>query len=181
MVQRRGNRVKIIHSERQLEALGERFAREALRRYGLRPTAIVFALEGDLGAGKTTFLRGFARGLGIKRRITSPTFVLARRYRLPSRKPYAVGRKAKTLQRYSVTALQPTYFWHIDAYRLRGARELSSIEYAEIVHDPQNIVAIEWADRIKAAVPKRATWIQFRHHPKGRTVTFRSGKLHRNS
>ena len=154
----------LVRSEKQLEALGQKLGRKILKSrvrasstiYKLPTT--VFALVGELGAGKTTFLRGFAKGLGIKARITSPTFILARRYRI-SKKFYTLYPKPYTL-----------YLWHIDAYRLRNERDLASIDFQEIILNPHNIVAIEWADRVRKAIPLRAVWITFTHHKNGRKV-----------
>ena len=153
-----------MRSEKQLEALGKRLARKILRFRRSRSTthhslSTVFALSGELGAGKTTFLRGFARGLGVKTRITSPTFVLARRHRLPRKIPSTIYQLPST-----------NYFWHIDAYRLRNERDLASIDFQEIISDPHTIVAIEWADRVRKAIPRRAVWITFTHHKNGRKV-----------
>ncbi len=88
----------------------------------------VVALIGDLGAGKTTFTQGFAKGLGITDKIISPTFVLIRIHPLPNSK-----RK----------------LFHIDLYRLEGRIDLKQIGLEEIISDPQNIVLIEWAEKIK--------------------------------
>ncbi len=84
----------------------------------------VLCLYGDLGAGKTTLVQGLAKGLGIKRRITSPTFIIARKY---------------------------NNFWHIDLYRLDNADTLG---LPEIFADPKNIVIIEWPEIIKKVLPE---------------------------
>ena len=157
-------------SEKQLEALGQKLGRKILKSRVRSPatsdqlSATVFALVGELGAGKTTFLRGFTKGLGIKVRITSPTFVLARRHRIP--KPLSV-----------IYHLPATTFWHIDAYRLRNKRDLASINFQEIISNPHIIVAIEWADRVRKAIPRGAVWIIFMHHKNGRKVIFLKNKL----
>lgn len=165
-------RTMIVRNERTLESLGQRTGQRLLRskkhQRGRFASSAVIALSGPLGAGKTTFLRGFARGLGIRRRLTSPTFILARRYRIPkkfhipnSRFPGRAGQ------------IQPRWFWHLDVYRLRGHQDLAGLDFSEILEDPANIVAIEWAEKIKKALPKRTTWMRFSHHSKGRTVHFR--------
>lgn len=80
----------------------------------------ILALSGELGAGKTTFVQGFAKGLGIKEKIISPTFIIIRQY--------------------------PTNFYHIDLYRVENFQELG---LKEILENPNNIVLIEWAEKIK--------------------------------
>lgn len=106
--------------------------------------ATVVALVGDLGAGKTTFVQGFARGLGIKEKITSPTFLIYKKYLI------------------SKTSL--TNFYHVDAYRIKKLSELKPIKFKEILADPKNLVIIEWADLIKKALPKKIVTVAFKHH-----------------
>ena len=94
--------------------------------------ARVFALSGELGAGKTTFVQGFAEALGIKEKIISPTFVLIRQHKIPCSK--------KTL-------------YHIDLYRID---DISNIGLEEILSNPDNIVLIEWAEKIENILPENA-------------------------
>lgn len=106
--------------------------------------ARVFGLVGNLGAGKTTFTREFLRALGVRGGVTSPTFVLVRRY--------------GTKKGGGVHAA-----YHIDAYRLRGAKELGLLGWKEILVSPHHLVLVEWADRVKRAMPKHTRWIVFTH------------------
>ena len=168
-------------SEKELERIGFRYAGR-FRRLGTQhhaKEATVLALVGELGAGKTTFLRGFARGLGIRKRVTSPTFVLARRYKIPPRtmRRNAVGYNAKISSDATAYSLRPTadykWFWHFDCYRLHSVHDLEELGFREIIRDPHALVAIEWADRIKNALRKKTAWIEFSHHPKGRRVVIR--------
>ena len=94
----------------------------------------IFALQGDLGSGKTTFVQGLAKHFGIKQRITSPTFVIMKRY----------GR-----------------FYHIDCYRVNKSKELIELGFNGIVSNTKNIVCIEWAEKIKDIIPKQAVWLKF--------------------
>lgn len=103
----------------------------------------VLALSGELGSGKTTFVQGLAKALGIREQITSPTFVLMKIYRLP--KPFK-----------NITQL-----CHIDAYRLDCADELAAIGAGEYIGDAQTLTVIEWPELVYAMVPKQATWIYF--------------------
>ena len=110
--------------------------------------ALIIALSGDLGSGKTTFVQGFLRAAGIKKKITSPTFVLVKRFK---------------------------NIYHIDCYRIRQARELIKLGLKEVFKNPQNIVLIEWAEKIKRILPKDAIWIKFKHGGKinERTIIFK--------
>ncbi|MFH1979359.1 MAG: tRNA (adenosine(37)-N6)-threonylcarbamoyltransferase complex ATPase subunit type 1 TsaE [Patescibacteria group bacterium] len=105
--------------------------------------AFVVALEGDLGAGKTTFAQGFARALGIKEKITSPTFVLLKKYKINS-------------DRYGSLI-------HIDAYRLEDPQDLIELGWDKLVLDPKNIILVEWADKIKKILPKKHILIKLMH------------------
>lgn len=108
------------------------------------------ALVGDLGAGKTTFVQGFAKALGIKNRIVSPTFIIFRNYKL------LVKSKARHATRYK-------NFYHVDLYRMNGVKELNILNFKSILHSPFNIILIEWADKIKKLLPKDTIWINLNH------------------
>jgi len=108
--------------------------------------ARIFALKGDLGAGKTTFTQGLIKGLGSKRRATSPTFVIMRRHALKNARHKNI--------------------FHIDAYRLATAEHLAVLGFKEIAADAKNIIVIEWPERAKKILPKHTTWIEFRHGKK---------------
>jgi tRNA threonylcarbamoyladenosine biosynthesis protein TsaE len=128
--------------ERETRKLAEIFAKEVLFRFPLKRRAMVLALDGPLGSGKTTFVKGFACGLGLRQKITSPTFLIMRAYRLPK-------------------GSQVT-FWHIDCYRLHYGREIIKLGFRDVICDPGNIVLIEWAKNIKPALPKKIIQIKFR-------------------
>ncbi len=99
----------------------------------------IIALSGDLGAGKTTFTQGFAEGLGITNNIVSPTFLIIRQYPLTSKK----------------------YFYHLDLYRLENI-DLVGSGIAEILEDSENIVLIEWAEKIEKDLPENTKKINLR-------------------
>jgi len=113
-------------------------------------TAVILALEGELGAGKTVFVKAFAKALGIKSKITSPTFVILKKYSIPKPVPHTP---------YPV----PYFLYHIDAYRLRDHRNLVAMGIKEILADPQNIVLIEWSDRVQKILPKKHIKIHIDH------------------
>lgn len=97
----------------------------------------VIALSGDLGAGTTTFAQGFAKGLNIKDRIVSPTFLIIRQYPIPNKK---------------------NFFYHIDLYRMEEI-DLKISGLNEILSEPSNIVLIEWADKLGKDLPENITKI----------------------
>lgn len=124
-------------------------ARKLLSHIGERPVkkhATLVALQGELGAGKTTFVKAVARTLGIKHTVTSPTFILLRVYKIPKKHPLST---------------RFTHLTHIDAYRLKGASELGHLGWRELVKDPKNIIFIEWAERVKGALPKKRVTLRF--------------------
>jgi len=124
----------------QTKKLGEILAKKFLKTK-LKKTALVIGLEGNLGGGKTTFLQGFAKGLGIKKRILSPTFII--------------------VKRFQVSGFRFQYFYHIDCYRIQKLKEILDLGFKKIISNPQNIVAIEWADRIRKILPRETFWISF--------------------
>jgi len=127
----------------QTKKLGEVLAKEILRTK-IKKTAFVIGLEGDLGGGKTTFLQGFARGLGVKQKILSPTFVILKKFKIPR----------KETVHYLLSAVR--WFYHIDCYRIQKPKEILDLGFKEIISNPKNIVTIEWADRIRKILPKNS-------------------------
>ena len=104
----------------------------------------VFALKGDLGTGKTVFAKGLAKGLGVKKTITSPTFVLMKIY------PIEGNKHIKE-------------FCHIDTYRLKGEKDFEAIGAEEYLNKKDVVVAIEWPDKIKNLLPKDAKLVKLKH------------------
>lgn len=121
---------------------------EALKTKLIR-LATILALRGDLGSGKTTFTQGFLRGLGVKGRVNSPTFVLMKRFKLKNRR------------------FKNAY--HIDCYRVKKSSELLSLGLKEIFSNSENIVLIEWPERISRILPKRRINLVFNHEKDMRT------------
>jgi len=127
----------------QTKKIAVRLAHNLLKSGRSKSKAAIIALYGDLGAGKTTFVQGFAKGLGLSSRIVSPTFLIIRNYKL----------KVKRYKR----------LYHVDVYRLHSVKELESLGFKKIISDPQNIVLIEWADKIKKILPPDTIWIHLEH------------------
>ncbi len=128
--------MKVISSNfLETKNLGKQLARDFLS-CGKKP--IILNLIGDLGAGKTTFVQGFASGLGIKKKILSPTFVILNKFKIKDR-----------------------FFYHIDCYRIENIEEIKSLEIEEILKDPQSIILIEWGEKIKKILPTDTIRINF--------------------
>ena len=121
----------ISRSEGETEALGARLA-------GLLSPGAVVSLYGDLGAGKTAFTRGIARGLGITGRVTSPTFTIVNEYeggRLP--------------------------LFHFDLYRLTSADELFDIGWEDFLRRG-GVCAVEWSENVGDALEPDAVFVDIR-------------------
>ena len=128
---------------RETQKLAALLAGEIQSGYTPRDSALVIALEGNLGGGKTTFAQGFARGLGVKVSVLSPTFVLMRIHALKDKQSHF-----KRLV-------------HIDAYRIEHVSQMHALDWGRIVADPENIILVEWAGNIKKVLPKDAIHISF--------------------
>ncbi len=122
---------------------------DGTRRAGRPRGAVVVALSGELGAGKTTFTQGFARALGIREKIQSPTFVLMKIYDL---KHEAVSAKHEY-----------KYLVHIDCYRIHGPKDLIHLGLKDMLRDQDATILIEWPERIKKIIPSNALWLFFGH------------------
>jgi tRNA threonylcarbamoyladenosine biosynthesis protein TsaE len=112
----------------------------------------IVCLYGDLGSGKTTFVQGLAQGLGIKNRIISPTFIIVRSYEL------------------GVMS-----FYHIDLYRMENEKDIESLGLGEILNNKDNIIAIEWAEKLKDKGLKNRIDVEFSYEKNDvRKIAFRS-------
>lgn len=125
-------------------ASAEETRAHAARLASALPPGSVLALHGDLGAGKTTFVQGLARGLGITEPVTSPTFAILMLHR-------GAGR---------VLA-------HVDAYRIRGARALEELMIDDFLVSPW-WAAIEWPDHVADWLPPDTLHLELGHTPDGR-------------
>ncbi|MBO6014810.1 MAG: tRNA (adenosine(37)-N6)-threonylcarbamoyltransferase complex ATPase subunit type 1 TsaE [Oscillospiraceae bacterium] len=108
------------HNEAETEALGERFAAS------LPSGSVIVAMYGDLGAGKTAFVRGMARGLGLDCRVSSPTFTIVNEY---------LGKRDLI---------------HFDMYRLRSADELFDIGWEDYIRRGA-VCVVEWSENVQDA------------------------------
>jgi tRNA threonylcarbamoyladenosine biosynthesis protein TsaE len=117
-----------------------------------KDVAVVVALSGELGAGKTTFAQALAKALGVEESVTSPTFVIEKIYALS-------GKKFSRLV-------------HIDAYRLNGAHELQVLGWDALLRDPQNLIVIEWPEKVEGAIPADALMLSFAGSGEGRDISY---------
>lgn len=109
----------------------------------------VICLRGPLGAGKTTFVRGFLRRLGHRGRVPSPTFALVNEY--PRLKPRV---------------------YHLDLYRVE-AKELGLLALEEYLGDPRAVSLIEWPEAAESVLPARRVEVRFAYAPRGRKIAVR--------
>jgi len=103
----------------------------------------VVCLYGDLGSGKTTFAQGFAQGLGITQKIISPTFIVIRSYQVDHE-------KVKN-------------FHHVDLYRIESEHDIEGLGLIELMQDKENIVVIEWPEKIENMLPQNRKDILFKY------------------
>ena len=127
------------HSIEETKILAQKFV-EALTK---REEAVVVALDGDLGSGKTTFSQFVGEALGVRDAIQSPTFLIEKIYELYD-KPWK-------------------HLIHIDAYRLDKEEELLHLGWKEIISRQDNLVLVEWAEKVKGILPEGTIHISFKH------------------
>lgn len=132
-------------SATETKKIARLFAEELLKTE-LGKSAFVVLLKGDLGAGKTTFVQGLMRGLGVRRKIMSPTFTLLRSYKIKA-------------NNFSI-------IHHFDCYRINEAQEIKDLGFKEVLKDPRNIVLIEWPERIQKVLPREKVLISLEYGDK---------------
>jgi tRNA threonylcarbamoyladenosine biosynthesis protein TsaE len=120
------------NNKKETKALGKMLAEEI-------KGGVIICLSGELGSGKTTFAQGFLQGLKIKGPYTSPTFVVMKQYKL-----------AKNKNAY-----------HIDAYRIKE-KDILNLGWEEMIQNQENIILVEWAERIQKIIPANSLQIKFK-------------------
>jgi len=143
-------------STRQTKKFSEFFAQEIYKTKFRFRGAVILALKGNLGSGKTTFTQGFLRGLGVKKKITSPTFVIFKCYKLSPLAKASGGRRVKNFK----------FVYHVDCYRIKKSQDLLILGIKEIFDNPKNIVLIEWPERISKILPKERINLKFEYGKK---------------
>lgn len=108
-----------------------------------KDAATVVGLYGELGSGKTTFMKYFAAALGVKEEIKSPTFVIMKFFHL---------------------SIFPSFckLIHIDAYRIEKEEEMLNLGWNEIISDSKNLICIEWPEKISGILPSHIM-VKFEH------------------
>ena len=134
----------ITNSPAETEALGEALGK-------ILPAGTVLAYFGDLGAGKTAFTRGLARGLGYQNAVTSPTYTIVNEY-LGGRLP----------------------LFHFDMYRLRSAEDLWDIGWEDYL-DRGGVCAVEWSENVREALKGAVTVDIQRLSENSRRITLEGG------
>lgn len=145
----------ITNSEQETFDWAKNFAQ------GLKGGEII-GLTGDLGAGKTIFTKGLADGLGIKKTVTSPTFVIMKIYEIknqPARGWSASGGKSDI-----------RYLTHIDAYRLKSEEDIIAIGADEYFGRKDTITIIEWPENIKKVLPKKTIYININYEEENKRI-----------
>ncbi len=128
-----------IKKEEELQTVATRVLELLIKQKDINGISVL-ALSGDLGAGKTSFMKVLAHAIGVVEEVTSPTFVVMNHYEIESD-----------------TGAQKTEFfahlYHLDAYRIEEQDEMRVIHFDEILKTEHALVCIEWAERIKELLP----------------------------
>ena len=136
-------KIKIIsESPKETQKIASFFMQAILKKYDLKQRSLVVSLEGPLGGGKTEFLKGVARFLKLKEKVFSPTFLIMKSF--PCKTSFF-----KTL-------------WHLDCYRIEKSKEIKELDFLEIIKNPENLIFIEWGNKIKKILPKDHWKIKFK-------------------
>src|SRR3989344_342223 len=143
----------ISKSKVQTQKLAVRLAKKVARTNSKsHRSATIIALSGELGSGKTTFIQGFCKALGVKHGVSSPTFIIFRKH--------SISKSSK------LKAKSYLYIYHFDLYRLRKPKEILALGFKKIINNPDNIVLIEWLEVVKKLLPKNTIWLRFEHGKK---------------
>ena len=145
-----------VNSVEETWGLARRFAAE------LKPGDVV-CLEGDLGAGKTTFTQGLAAALGVAGRVTSPTFCLVQEHRTLRSRSEVEVENGKLTVLSPPQASTPTFFLvHMDLYRLHDEDDVLAIGWEDYLAEGA-ILVVEWPERAGSLIPPTAKHVVFTH------------------
>jgi tRNA threonylcarbamoyladenosine biosynthesis protein TsaE len=143
--------VRTIENEEAMPTVAD----EILSILPQKKGANVLALSGELGAGKTAFVRALAEQLGVREHITSPTFVIMKTYTVPDNE--------------NISTLV-----HIDAYRVEDVREMDVLGIPGLMQQEKTLICIEWPEHIKELIPADALPVRFEagENNEERTITY---------
>jgi tRNA threonylcarbamoyladenosine biosynthesis protein TsaE len=148
--------MKIIVTKNFLET--QKVAEKLIKK--LKP-GDVLTLKGNLGSGKTCFAQGLAKALGIKKIITSPTFVLLKIY--PVRCKITPVKFSKVgVKQLNTVNINIKKLYHFDLYRLNNEKELLALGFEEILEKKDGIIVLEWPERTQKILPKKRININFK-------------------
>ena len=139
----------ITKNPKETRDLAKKLIHDFLEAEKNRKQALIISLEGDLGAGKTTFTQGLAKELGVHDWIKSPTNIIMREHKLSSK--------------FKVQSSNLESFYHIDCYRLQEPEHMLEMGFKDIISDPENIVLIEWGEKLTKLLPRNIIRIKFKH------------------
>ena len=140
----------LIKTEKDLENLAEKTLEIILQNKPNHGT--VLALQGELGSGKTTFTKNLAKTLNITESITSPTFVILKSFEI---------KNANNTETAKETFFKKLI--HIDSYRLDLSGELSHLGWHDFLNQKENLIVIEWPERVSDLLPKNYFLLKFAH------------------
>jgi len=120
----------------------QKLAQDLIKKWQKEPGPLIVALYGDLGSSKTTFTQFLAKALKIKEKILSPTFLIIKSFCLLSKTKFK-------------------FLYHLDCYRLKSAKDLVVLGLKDILTDKENIVVIEWAEKVERYLPRHTKKIYF--------------------
>jgi tRNA threonylcarbamoyladenosine biosynthesis protein TsaE len=153
----------------ETEKIAKIFLEKILQKENKKNGAIVVCLSGDLGAGKTAFTQAIGKHLGIKNKITSPTFVIMKKYPVPEQARYGAG-PLPLIRGIKGVESSFNFLIHIDAYRLKNEKELLSLGWEEIINNKEHLVFIEWPENVKKIIPVGARFVYISHKENGERI-----------
>lgn len=132
----------------EIESVSEEQTEQIAADFAIKATpGTVVAIYGELGAGKTVFARGFARGLGVTETVSSPTFTIMQEYKLDK------DSKTKGI----------SWFYHLDLYRIENPESALVFGVDEYLSNDNAVLLVEWAERIEKLLPKDTVRVEISH------------------
>lgn len=143
-------KIKVVsENPKETQKIASFFMQAILKQYNPKQNALVISLEGPLGGGKTEFLKGIAKFLKLKEKLFSPTFLIMKSF------PCQPAGRARKILFFKT-------LWHLDCYRIEKPKEIKELDFSGIIENPQNLIFIEWGDKIKKLLPPNYLRIKFK-------------------